>query len=89
MVIVVINGIGDPSSNLDEAVCASLRANSFGKDMTPFVLLLSVINKYDNLGSLVLVRPLIEEKENIEFKPALLHLKIDLVSHSTHNGGVG
>ena len=37
-VIVVGNKIGDTSSNLDEAVCDSLRANALGKGMNPTVL---------------------------------------------------
>ena len=30
-----------------------------------------------------------EEKENSEFKPSVLYLKIDLVSHNVYGGGVG
>ena len=40
------------------------------------------------LGSLALVRQPIEEKKTSEFKPAVLHLKIDLVSHPASGGGV-
>ena len=29
------------------------------------------------------------EKENSEFKPAVLCLKTDLVSHTAHGGGIG
>ena len=35
------------------------------------------------------VRQLILEKENSEFKPALVHLKIDLVSHPANDRGLG
>ena len=38
MVIVVGNGHGDTSSNLNEAVCISHCAHTFGKDMNPSIL---------------------------------------------------
>ena len=36
------------------------------------------------MGFLTLVRQLVQEKENSEFKFVKLHLKIDLVSHPAH-----
>ena len=41
------------------------------------------------LGPLALVRQPIQEKENSEFKPTLLRLKIDLVSHPACGRGFG
>ena len=41
------------------------------------------------LGSLALVRQPVLEKENSEFKPALLCLKNDLVSHFACGKGFG
>ena len=38
MVIVVRNGHGDTSSNLDETDCISHRTNTFGKGMNPIIL---------------------------------------------------
>ena len=39
------------------------------------------------LSSLGLVIEPVKEKENSEFKPAILHLKIDLMSHHARDGG--
>ena len=44
MVIAVGNGHGEPSSNLDEAVCISYKTNTFGKGMNS-VILPSVMGK--------------------------------------------
>ena len=33
------------------------------------------------------IHTLVNEKEHSNFKPAILHLKIDIVSHSAHRGG--
>ena len=41
----------------------------------------SYTTMYSRLGSLALARQPVYEKENFEFKPALLHLKIDFVPH--------
>ena len=38
MVIVVGNGHGDTSSNLDEAACTSHSTNTFGKGINPIIL---------------------------------------------------
>ena len=38
MVIVVGNGHGDKSSNLDETDCISRSTNTVGKDMNPIIL---------------------------------------------------
>ena len=38
MVIVVGNGLGDTSSDPDEADCISHRTNTFGKGMNPIIL---------------------------------------------------
>ena len=42
-----------------------------------------------SLASLVLIRQPVLEKEYSEFEPIKVHLKIDLVSHPAHEGGVG
>ena len=39
-------------------------------------------------GSLALVRQSVNEKENSDFKPAFLRLKIDLVSHPARDRGI-
>ena len=39
------------------------------------------------LGSSALVRQLVQEKENSEFKPLQLHYKIDLVSYPARAEG--
>ena len=41
------------------------------------------------MGYSVLVRELVKEKENIEFKPVKLRLKIDLVSYPARVEGFG
>ena len=41
------------------------------------------------MDSLAIVRQEDLEKENSEFKPVLLCLKIDFVSHSAHRRGLG
>ena len=38
MVIVIGNGHGDTSSNLDETDCISHSTNTLGKDMNPIIL---------------------------------------------------
>ena len=43
----------------------------------------------DRRGSLALVRQPTLEKENSQFKPTLLRLKIDLVLHPAHGRRVG
>ena len=61
---------------LDEAVFISLYANNIGKGMNPSGLPSAINKKPGRLGSLVaLVRQPVYEKENSEFKPAILHLK--------------
>ena len=41
------------------------------------------------LNFLALLRQPVKEKENSDFKPVVFHLKIDLVSHPAHGGGIG
>ena len=47
---------------LDEAVCISLGANTFGKGMNPSVLPPAMSEEQDRLGSFALVRQPGEEK---------------------------
>ena len=64
----------------------SLHANVFEKGMNPSFPP-PVMSKYlDRLGSLAMVLQLVYEKENSEFKPALLPWKIDLVLHLVCSG---
>ena len=41
------------------------------------------------LGSLAMKKQPIQEKENSDFKPAILYLKINLVLHPAHGDVVG
>ena len=62
---------------LDGAVCILLYGDIFGNGMNP-----STMSKYlGSLGSLAFSRQPNKEKGNSEFKPALLCLEIDIVSH--------
>ena len=73
---------------LDKAVCVSLGANAFGKGINPS-LLPAAIDKYqDRLNCLDFIRQPVTKKETSVFKPAVLCLKIDLVSHPVRGGGV-
>ena len=65
-VIIVRNGIGDLISNLDEDVCVSLNTNALRIGTS-----LSMGKQWARLGSLSVVG----QKENSEFKPAVLHFK--------------
>ena len=64
---------------MDEAVCISHSANTFGKDMNPAILPSVMGKEYDRFSSLILVWQLVKEKENSEFKPVkLIALKLIL-----------
>ena len=71
----------------DEVVCAFFDTKALGKGLDP--LLHSAVLEKAKQGSLALVRQLVWEKENSEFKPAVACSKIDLVSHPACGGGVG
>ena len=75
------------SQILDVVVGISLHVNAFGKDLNPPVIPSAIGKKYGRLDSLALVRQLIWEKKNSEFKPALLHLGTDHVSHPANGKG--
>ena len=68
---------------LDEAVCISLCANSLEKSMNPCVFSPAISKYQGTWDSSALVRQQVWKKENSKFKPAVLYLKIDLVSHPT------
>ena len=51
------------------------------KDMNPIIFPPAMGKQEGKLGSSALVRKLVQEKENSEFKPVKRRLKIDLVSH--------
>ena len=90
MVIVIGNGYGDMSSN------PWTRLMAFHKALIPvgkvwiqlFTLQLWVNSRADWILQPV-VRQLVKEKENSEFKPVKLRLKIDLCVISCLSGGVG
>ena len=71
---------------LNEAVCISHRINTLAKGMNPTIHHLAIGNETDRLSS---VRQLFLEKENSEFKPVVLRLKTDLVSHPARGRRVG
>ena len=81
IVIAVVNGIGDPSSNLNEAVCASFHMYPLGKGMTPLFELYLWVNSRADCFFWVLVGQRANEKEKILIQWTLFGLKIDLVSH--------
>ena len=68
---------------LDETDCISHSTNTLGKGMNPIILPPAM---EDRLGSSVLVRQLVLEKECSELKPVKLRLKIDLVSYPARAG---
>ena len=74
---------------LAETDCISHSTNTLGEGMNPIILPPAMGKLKDRLGSSALVRQLVYEKENSEFKPAKLRLKIDLVSYPARAGGVG
>ena len=82
MVIVVGNGHGDKSSNPGHST------NTLGKGMNPIILPPAMVKQQDRLGSLALVKQLVWEKENSEFKPVKLRLKIDPVSYPARAEGL-
>ena len=69
---------------LDETDCISHSINTIGKGMNPVILPLTMVKKKSRLGSSATVY----EKENSEFKPVKLRLKIDLVSYPARAEGL-
>ena len=67
---------------LDEAVCVSLRGNGLRKAMKPFILTPATDKAY-------FIRQSVWEKENSDFKLALLNLKSDFVSLPVRDGDGG
>ena len=55
--------------------------------MNPIILPPAMGKYCDRLGSSALVRQLVQEKENSEFKPVKLRWKIDLVSYPAREEG--
>ena len=80
MVIVVGNGHGDT------------RLMAFHITLIPlgniWIQLFSLQLWVNRLGFSAMVRQLVKEKENSEFKPVKLHLKIDLVSYPARAEGL-
>ena len=74
MVIVNGNGIGDPNSNPGQS-CVSLCINVPGKGINPSAEATSPKEKK-------------KKRKKNEFKPAFLHLKIELMSYSAESGGI-
>ena len=56
--------------------------------MNPIILPPAMGKQYGRLGSWALVRQLVKEKENSEFKPVKLCLKNDLVSYPARAEGL-
>ena len=73
---------------LDETDCISHSTNTLGKGMNPIIPPPAMGKQQDRLGSSALVRQLVQEKENSEFKPVKLRLKIDLVSYPARVEGL-
>ena len=73
---------------LAETDCISHSTNTLGKGMNPIILPPTMGKYEDRLGSSALVRQLVYEKENSEFKPVKLRLKIDLVSYPARAEGL-
>ena len=74
---------------LDEADCISHCTNTLGKGMDPIILPPAMSKRLGRLRSSALVWQLVWEKENSEFQPVKLRLKIDLVSYPAIAEGVG
>ena len=74
---------------LDETDCIQHSTNTLGKGINPIILPPAMGKQQDRLGSSALVRQLVQEKENSEFKPVKLRLKIDLVSYPARAEGLG
>ena len=51
------------------------------KGRNSFILSLAKDKKLVKLGSLAIVRQLVYRKENLDFKSAVFHFKMDVVSH--------
>ena len=73
---------------LDEADCISHSTNTLRKGWNSIILPQAVSKLKGRLGSLILVRPPVKEKENSEFKNVKLRSKIDLVTHFASLKGV-
>ncbi len=73
---------------LDDTDCISHSTNTLGKGMNPIILPPAMGKQQDRIGSSALVRQLVQEKENSEFKPVKLRLKIDLVSYPVRAEGL-
>ena len=73
---------------LDETDCISHSTNTLGKGMNPIILPPAMGKQQGRLGPSALVRQLVQEKENSEFKPVKLRLKIDLVSYPARAEGL-
>ena len=74
---------------LDLTDCISHSTNTLGKGMNPIILPPTMGKQQDRPGSSVMVRQLVQEKENSEIKPVKLRLKIDRVSYPARAEGLG
>ena len=72
---------------LDETDCNSQSTNTLGKGMNRIILPTAIGKQQGRLGSSALVRKLVSEKDNSEFKPVKLRLKIDLVLYPARAEG--
>ena len=84
-IIIIVNGISNPSSNPGHG-CLYF---TLCKSMNPYILPPAIGKYLGRLGFLALVKQSVYEKENFKFKPDVLYLKFDLLSHLAHGKGVG
>ena len=64
--------------------CVSYSTNALGKGMNPIFLPPAMSKQEGRLGSSALMRQLVQEKENSEFKPVKLRLKSLTLCHILH-----
>ena len=73
---------------LGETDCISHSTNTLGKGMNPNILPPAMGKIVGQTGSSALVRQLVKEKENSEFKPVKPRLKIDLLLYPARAEGL-
>ncbi len=72
----------------DDTDCILHSANTLGKGVNPIILPPVMGKQQDTLSSSAFVKQLVQEKENSEFIPVKLSLKIDLVSYPARAEGL-
>ena len=74
---------------LDRAVCVSLHANAHRKGMNLFSFQLWVNSRAIRVPRFLPWEGNQSRKRKTEFKSAVIHLEIDIVSHLAHGGRAG